>query len=90
MRTITLGISLLDCADGDLNETKRRIRGEDFKTSKSCFRGPEIEEEYGIPIVNKRISVTPISLVGGASCKTPEDFYRAWERLWMNAQKLQA
>ncbi len=82
VRTITLGISLLDCADGDLNETKRRVREKILKTSKNLVSaGREIEEEYGIPIVNKRISVTPISLVGGASCKTPEDFTELAETL---------
>ena len=39
-----------------------------------CLTGKDIEKEYGIPIVNKRISVTPIALVGSAACKTTDDF----------------
>lgn len=75
VRTITMGISLLDCIDKDLDETCRKIY--DKITSKArdlVSTGKEIEFEYGIPIVNKRISVTPIALVGGACCKTAEDF----------------
>ena len=69
IRTITMGISLLDCADRDVDACARKIY------DKICYRaedlvkvGQDIEWEFGIPIVNKRISVTPISLVG-ASCK---------------------
>ncbi len=49
--------------------TTRSLPGKDLVSA-----GEEIEREFGIPIVNKRISVTPIALVGGAACKTPEDF----------------
>ena len=75
VRTITMGISLLDCADPDLKVCNEKI----FKKITTCAKdlvqtGKDIEREFGIPIVNKRISVTPIALVGGASCKTPEDF----------------
>lgn len=75
VRTITLGISLLDCIDTDLEKLNdniyRKITGM-ARNLVSC--GQEIETELGIPIVNKRISVTPISLVGGSACKSPEDF----------------
>lgn len=75
VRTITLGISLLDCIDSDLDELNRRIYDKITKTAKDLVcAGQDIEREFGIPIVNKRISVTPISLVGGAACKNPEDF----------------
>ena len=75
VRTITLGISLLDCIDSDLNELNRRIYDKITKTAKNLVSvGQDIEREFGIPIVNKRISVTPVALVGGAACKTPEDF----------------
>lgn len=75
VRTITMGISLLDCIDKDLKETCRKIYEKiTTKAEKLVSTGKEIELEYGIPIVNKRISVTPIALVGGACCKTPEDF----------------
>ena len=75
VRTITLGISLLDCISGDLEELKANIERKILTTAKDLVSvGKEIELNYGIPIVNKRISVTPIALVGGAACRTPEDF----------------
>ena len=75
VRTITLGISLLDCADQNLDVVNEKIYKKITTLAKDLVAtGKEIEKEYGIPIVNKRISVTPISLVGGAACKTKEDF----------------
>ncbi len=75
VRTITLGISLLDCIDDDLGKVCRNIYERITTVAKDLVAaGQEIEKTYGIPIVNKRISVTPIALVGAASCKTPEDF----------------
>ena len=75
VRTITLGISLLDCVDSDLNELNRKIYEKITNTAKDLVSvGQDIETEFGIPIVNKRISVTPIALVGAAACRTPEDF----------------
>ena len=75
MRTITMGISLLDCVDADLGRLNEKIYRKITETAKNLVStGEEIEREYGIPIVNKRISVTPIALVGGAACKSPEDF----------------
>lgn len=75
VRTITLGISLLDCAGPDLNEVNEKIYNKITTIAKDLVStGNKIQKEYGIPIVNKRISVTPISLVGAAACKTPEDF----------------
>ncbi|MCI5603852.1 MAG: PFL family protein [Clostridiales bacterium] len=75
VRTITLGISLLDCIDTDLDKVNENIYNKITKLAKNLVStGQEIEKEFGIPIVNKRISVTPISLVGGSACKTPEDF----------------
>ena len=75
VRTITLGISLLDCIDSDLTELKRKIYEKITKTAENLVSvGQDIEKEFGIPIVNKRISVTPVALVGGAACKTPEDY----------------
>ena len=77
VRTITLGISLLDCADPDLDICCRKIYDKITRLAKDLVRtGEEIEREYGIPIVNKRISVTPASLAGGAACRTAEDFVR--------------
>ncbi len=75
VRTITLGISLLDCADNDLDKLNENIYNKITTVAKDLVAtGKAIEREYGIPIVNKRISITPISLVGASACKTPEDF----------------
>ncbi len=75
VRTITLGISLLDCIDSDLEQLKEKIYRRITSVAKDLVAvGSEIEKKYGIPIVNKRISVTPIALIGSAACRTPEDF----------------
>ena len=75
VRTITLGISLLDCIDSDLNKVNEKIYNKITTLAKNLVAtGQDIEKNYCIPIVNKRISVTPIALVGGAACKCPEDF----------------
>ncbi|HJJ30523.1 MAG TPA: PFL family protein [Methanocorpusculum sp.] len=75
VRTITLGISLLDCIDSDLDRLNARIYEKITRVGKDLVRvGKDIEREYGIPIVNKRISVTPIALIGGPACHSPEDF----------------
>lgn len=82
VRTITLGISLLDCIDSDLETLKKNIYTKIKETAKDLVAtGEEIEKEFGIPIVNKRISVTPIALVGGSACKSPEDFAQIAEVL---------
>ena len=68
IRTITMGISLLDCADPDAEAACRKIYDKICRRAeKLVFTGESIEREFGIPIVNKRISVTPIALVAGAS-----------------------
>ncbi len=75
VRTITLGISLLDCADENLDRLNEKIYKKITTVAKDLVStGQAIEREYGIPIVNKRISVTPIALVGASACKCPEDF----------------
>lgn len=75
VRTITLGISLMDCIDSDLDRLNRKIYDKITTLAADLVAtGEQIENNYGIPIVNKRISVTPISLIGGAACKSPEDF----------------
>lgn len=75
VRTITLGISLLDCIDTDLETVKQNIYKKITTTAKDLVAtGQEIEAQFGIPIVNKRISVTPIALVGSAACQSPEDY----------------
>ena len=75
VRTITMGISLLDCIGGTLEETCTRIYDKITSSAKDLVAtGEDISKKYGIPIVNKRISVTPIALVGGSVCKTSDDF----------------
>lgn len=75
VRTITMGISLLDCADNDLQVTCDKIYKKITTLARNLVStGEEISREFAIPIVNKRISITPISLVGGACCKIPADY----------------
>ena len=75
VRTITMGISLLDCITSDLAQLNENIYSKITSCAKDLVKvGNEIEREYGIPVVNKRISVTPIGLVGASACRTPEDF----------------
>ena len=69
VRTITMGISLLDCAHGDIKTACSRVYDKITRCAENLVRtGDEIELEYGIPIVNKRISVTPIALIASACC----------------------
>lgn len=69
VRTITMGISLLDCCDEDIGKVAGKIYDKITKKAEKLVEtGEQIEKEFGIPIVNKRISVTPISLIGSA-CK---------------------
>ncbi len=75
VRTITLGISLLDCVDADLDRLKEKVYTKITTAAKDLVSvGGQISEEYGVPIVNERISVTPISLIGGGACKKQEDY----------------
>ena len=77
VRTITMGISLLDCATDNVDTTCNNIYRKITTYAKDLVStGQAIERDYGIPIVNKRITVTPISLVGASSCKTSEDFVK--------------
>ena len=68
VRTITMGVSLLDCCDPDPHAACRKIYDKITTSADKLVRtGGDIEKEFGIPIVNKRISVTPMALVAGAS-----------------------
>ncbi|HOA80626.1 MAG TPA: PFL family protein [Defluviitaleaceae bacterium] len=68
VRTITLGISLLDCADNNIDALNKKIYDKITKTAEHLVKvGEDIEKEFGIPIVNKRISVTPISIVAAST-----------------------
>ena len=75
VRTITMGISLLDCIDSDLNIMNEKIYNKITTKAKDLVAtGDKIAAEFGIPVVNKRVSVTPIALVGGVACHSTEDF----------------
>ncbi|WP_314165082.1 PFL family protein [Lachnoanaerobaculum gingivalis] len=89
VRTITIGISLLDCIETDLNKLCKNIYDKITNTAKDLVRvGDEISKDFGVPIVNKRISVTPIALVGGSACKTKEDFVQIAKTLDKAAKDL--
>ena len=75
VRTITMGISLLDCIDSDLDTMNQKIYDKITTKAKDLVAtGDKIATEFGIPVVNKRVSVTPIALVGGVACHSTEDF----------------
>ncbi len=85
IRTITMGISLLDCADSDINKSLDKIYDKITKRAENLVKtGEDIEAEFGIPIINKRISVTPISLVASA-CN--EDSYVKYAKILDKAAK---
>ena len=82
IRTITMGISLLDCADTEIDRSCTKIYDKICRLAGNLVKtGADIEAEFGIPIVNKRVSVTPISLVA-ASCGAPSyvPFAKALDR----------
>ena len=75
VRTITMGISLLDCCDSDLDSVNKKIYEKITRYAENLVStGEAIARDFGVPIVNKRISVTPVGLVGDCACKSPEDF----------------
>ncbi|MDR0314680.1 MAG: PFL family protein, partial [Oscillospiraceae bacterium] len=81
IRTITMGISLLDCCDSDIDRSCLKIYDKIAKKAENLVKvGYDIEREYGIPIINKRVSVTPISIVLAASGGDPVKYAKALER----------
>ncbi len=85
IRTITMGISLFDCVSEDAGRFADKIYDKITRTAARLVAvGGEIEKTYGIPIVNKRVSVTPLSLVGGAM--TPDGYVRAAHALQRAAE----
>ena len=77
VRTITLGLSLLDCMDSDIDKVCEKVYDRIATKAENLVKtGEEISREYGIPIVNKRISVTPIGIVGSAAAKSTDDFVK--------------
>ena len=89
VRTITMGISLLDCAADSVDKVCDNIYDKITTYAKDLVAtGEAIERDYGIPIVNKRITVTPISLVGASSCKSEDDFVKIAHALDRAAKKV--
>jgi uncharacterized protein (UPF0210 family) len=89
VRTITMGISLLDCADASVEVTCEKIKSKITRLAKDLVKtGDDIAHEFGIPVVNKRISITPISLVGASCCKEPGDYVKIARTLDETAKNL--
>ena len=89
IRTITMGISLLDCKKNTDRETAQAVYDKVTRVARDLVRvGGELESELGVPIVNKRITVTPISLVGASSCKSEDDFVKIAHALDRAAKKV--
>ncbi|MGN1161275.1 MAG: PFL family protein, partial [Candidatus Fimenecus sp.] len=81
IRTITMGISLLDCIDSNIDNACSKVYDKIcFKAENLVKTGEEIEKEYGIPIINKRISVTPISMISAASKGDPIKFAKILDK----------
>ncbi len=89
VRTITMGINLMDCMTDDLEKLKENIYNKITTLAKDLVKvGDQISLEYGIPVVNKRVSVTPIAIVGSSACKKPEDFVEIAKTLDKAAEKI--
>lgn len=81
IRTTTMGISLLDCADTDIDKACAKVYDKICtKAEKLVQTGEDIEREYGIPIINKRVSVTPIAIMAGISGGDPVKYALALEK----------
>ncbi|MGN0733935.1 MAG: PFL family protein [Emergencia sp.] len=82
IRTITMGISLIDCADSDIDKSCEKVYNKIYRYAKDLVStGEAIERKYGIPIVNKRISVTPISMLAGVSGGDPVKYARTLDKV---------
>ena len=89
VRTITMGVSLLDCADSSVGQTCDNVYAKLMRLAGNLVKtGDDIGREFGIPVVNKRIAVTPVSIVGAACCKRPADFVRIAKTLDRAAKRL--
>ena len=81
IRTITMGISLLDCCDSDISRSCRKVYDKITSKARDLVKsGEEIEKRYGIPIINKRISVTPIAMLVAASGGDPVEYALTLEK----------
>ena len=82
IRTITMGISLIDCCDSDIDKSCQKVYDKIYRLTKDLVKtGEDIEKKYGIPIVNKRISVTPISILAGVSGGDPVKYAKTLDRV---------
>ena len=82
IRTITMGISLIDCADSDIDKSCEKVYNKILRLAKDLVKtGESIEKKYGIPIVNKRISVTPISMLVGVSGGDPVKYAKTLDKV---------
>ena len=89
VRTITMGISLLDCADNDVDVTCSKICNKIRSLAGNLAKTAEdISKEFGVPIVNKRISITPIALVGASCCKSADDYVKIAKALDQVAEEV--
>ena len=89
VRTITMGVSLLDCISDDVDKTCQNVRMKISSLAGNLVKtGEDISHEFGIPIVNKRISITPAAIVGGSCCKTPGDFVKIARMLDTTAREI--
>ena len=81
IRTITMGISLIDCADSDIKASCSKVYDKIYYRAKDLVKtGEAIERKYGIPIVNKRIAVTPISVLAGVSGGNPVEYAKTLDQ----------
>lgn len=81
IRTITMGISLLDCCDDNIDRSCEKVYEKIARRAENLVKtGEEIEREYGIPIINKRVSVTPIAMILAASGGDPLKYAKTLER----------
>ncbi len=82
IRTITMGISLIDCADSDIDKSCEKVYNKIYNKAKNLVKtGEFIEKKYGIPIVNKRVSVTPISVLVGVSGGDPVKYAKTLDKV---------
>lgn len=82
IRTITMGINLLDCSDSDIDKSCEKVYNKIYSCAKNLVKvGEAIEAKYGIPIVNKRISVTPIAMLVSASGGDPVKYAHTLDRV---------
>ena len=89
VRTITMGISLLDCISEDVDKVCSNIYKKITTLAKDLVSvGKDIEREYAIPIVNKRISVTPIAIIGASCCHSIDDYVKIAKTVDEAAQKV--